>query len=89
MMENQHPFMNIPDGQLGMLVCSVPRIPHNSDWTFVLFTEKLNGLQAEFVDDSSPVKVDLMCGVYRDDDGNPFVLPSVKKVEIFCSNQNI
>ncbi|KAF8534753.1 aspartate aminotransferase [Trichophaea hybrida] len=39
--------------------------------------ETLNGLQAQYAADPSPQKVDLMCGVYRTDEGKPFVLPSV------------
>ncbi|KAE8373752.1 aspartate aminotransferase, cytoplasmic [Aspergillus bertholletiae] len=41
--------------------------------------ESLNALQAQFISDQSPLKVDLMCGVYRTDEGNPFVLPAVKQ----------
>ncbi|KAM3539828.1 hypothetical protein ARSEF1564_007269 [Beauveria bassiana] len=40
--------------------------------------ETLNALQAAYVNDVSPQKADLMVGVYRDDDGQSFVLPSVK-----------
>jgi aspartate aminotransferase len=44
------------------------------------------GLRAAFRADSSEQKVDLIIGVYRDDDGKPWVLPVVKKVKISLSN---
>ena len=39
------------------------------------------GLTAAFLEDASPNKVNLAQGVYRDDDGRPFVLSSVKEAE--------
>ncbi|KAI1826173.1 aspartate aminotransferase [Xylaria intraflava] len=41
--------------------------------------ETLNALEALHREDPSPVKANLMIGVYRDDNGNPFLLPSVKR----------
>ena len=49
-----------------------------------LSLENLNHLQAQFAKDASPRKVNLMYGVYRGDDGKPFVLPSVIEV---CDSQ--
>ena len=43
-------------------------------------TESLNRLQAQFVSDISPVKADLLCGVYQIEQGLPLVLPSVMLV---------
>jgi len=34
-----------------------------------------------FKADKSPKKVNLSIGAYRDDNGKPWILPSVKKVE--------
>ena len=42
--------------------------------------ENLNNLQAQFANDASPSKANLMYGVYRGDDGKPFILPSVIEV---------
>lgn len=47
-------------------------------------TESLNQLQAQFVSDTSPVKADLLCGVYQTEQGLPLVLPSVKLVGLLC-----
>jgi aspartate/tyrosine/aromatic aminotransferase len=38
------------------------------------------GLMAEYDEDSHPNKVSLIPGAYRDEDGRPWVLPSVKEV---------
>ncbi|KAH8658405.1 aspartate aminotransferase [Xylariales sp. PMI_506] len=40
--------------------------------------ETLNELQAQYANDTSPDKLDLMAGVYRTEQGTPFVLPAVK-----------
>ncbi|KAF4629851.1 hypothetical protein G7Y89_g8285 [Cudoniella acicularis] len=40
--------------------------------------ESLNKLQTQFKNDSRVNKVDLMCGIYQTEEGNPYVLPSVK-----------
>ncbi|CAH0602908.1 unnamed protein product [Chrysodeixis includens] len=39
------------------------------------------GIRDKYNKDSSPKKVNLGVGAYRDDDGKPFVLPSVRKAE--------
>lgn len=39
------------------------------------------GLMAEFDADPHPNKVSLVAGAYRDDNGNPWVFPSVRKVD--------
>jgi aspartate aminotransferase len=44
------------------------------------------GLRAAFRADLSEQKIDLIIGVYRGDDGKPWVLPVVKKVKISLSN---
>jgi aspartate aminotransferase len=38
------------------------------------------GLMAEFEADSHPKKVSLIAGAYRDENGQPWILPSVKEV---------
>lgn len=38
------------------------------------------GLSALYVVDPAPVKVNLVIGAYRTEEGNPWVLPVVKKV---------
>ena len=38
------------------------------------------GLTETFKKDSNPKKVNLGAGAYRDDNGKPYVLPSVRKV---------
>jgi aspartate aminotransferase len=38
------------------------------------------GLMADFEIDSDPNKVSLIAGAYRDENGDPWVLPSVKQV---------
>ncbi|KZF20960.1 putative aspartate aminotransferase [Xylona heveae TC161] len=52
-------------------------------------TENLNFLQAAFENDTSPLKTDLMCGVYRTDSGGPFVMKAVKMAkEILYNDPN-
>lgn len=72
-------FQDIPNGQLGIPIgfSSI-----DLSLTVLRSTESLNDLQAQFTADSNPRKVDLMCGVYRTDMGDPFVLPSVRMVSI-------
>lgn len=41
------------------------------------------GITEAFKRDPDPKKVNLGVGAYRDDDGKPFVLPCVKKVNNF------
>ncbi|KAL4782545.1 aspartate aminotransferase, cytoplasmic [Aspergillus varians] len=41
--------------------------------------ESLNALQAQYQQDPSPLRVDLLCGVYRTDEGKPYVLPAVQQ----------
>jgi len=38
------------------------------------------GIMADFDADPHPDKVSLIAGAYRDENGKPWVLPSVKKV---------
>lgn len=38
------------------------------------------GITEAYKKDAHPKKVNLGVGAYRDDNGNPFVLPSVRKV---------
>lgn len=40
------------------------------------------GLRAEFQDDTHPDKINLVIGAYKDEAGQPWVLPVVKKVRI-------
>lgn len=41
------------------------------------------GVTEAFKRDSNPKKINLGVGAYRDDNGKPFVLPSVRKVSFF------
>ena len=41
------------------------------------------GLTEAYKKDQNPNKVNLGAGAYRDDNGKPFVLPSVKKVSFW------
>lgn len=43
------------------------------------------GITEAFKKDANPKKINLGVGAYRDDNGKPYVLPSVKKVMIFLS----
>lgn len=42
------------------------------------------GLRATYKSDPCDRKVDLIIGVYRDNEGRPWTLPVVKKVKIYC-----
>jgi aspartate aminotransferase len=46
------------------------------------------GVSEAFKADKSPQKINLGVGAYRDDNGKPFVLPSVKKAEELITKQN-
>lgn len=41
------------------------------------------GLMADFDEDPDPRKVSLIAGAYRDENGKPWVLPSVRKVYLY------
>lgn len=40
------------------------------------------GISEAYKRDTDPKKVNLGVGAYRDDEGKPFILPSVRKVSI-------
>jgi len=42
------------------------------------------GVTEAFKKDTNPQKINLGVGAYRDDHGKPYVLPSVKKVNVCC-----
>lgn len=44
------------------------------------------GVTEAFKRDTHPQKINLGVGAYRDDNGKPFLLPSVLKVGIFLDN---
>ena len=44
------------------------------------------GITEAFKKDTNPNKMNLGAGAYRDDDGKPYVLPSIKKVLLEFSN---
>lgn len=44
------------------------------------------GVTEAFKKDSNPKKMNLGVGAYRDDQGKPFVLPSVRKVRNFFAS---
>jgi aspartate aminotransferase len=48
--------------------------------------DPLYGLMAKYKADTSPVKVDLGIGAYRDDNAKPWVLPVVKKADEILRN---
>ena len=52
--------------------------------------DSILGLVEAFNKDPSPDKVSLAVGAYRDDDGKPWVLPSVRKAEerVIAANMN-
>ena len=41
------------------------------------------GITEAYKKDANPKKINLGVGAYRDDNGKPYVLPTVKKVSIF------
>ena len=43
------------------------------------------GITEAYKKDTNPKKINLGVGAYRDDNGKPYVLPSVRKVAIFQS----
>ena len=47
------------------------------------------GVTEAFKKDSNPKKMNLGVGAYRDDEGKPFVLPSVKKAEEALMGKNL
>lgn len=57
----------------------VPSVPPNS----------ILGDALECKTDPDPNKRDLTIGAYRDDNGNPYVLPVVRKAEEIISNQHL
>lgn len=46
--------------------------------------DKILGVADGFNKDTHPKKMNLGVGAYRDKDGKPYVLPSVKEVSLFC-----
>lgn len=47
------------------------------------------GVTEAFKRDTNPKKMNLGVGAYRDDNGKPFILPSVKLVLFLYTNDNI
>ena len=47
------------------------------------------GVTEAFKKDTSPVKMNLGVGAYRDDGGQPFVLPSILKAELSIVEQRL
>ena len=47
------------------------------------------GLTEAYKADTYPKKINLGVGAYRDDDGKPYVLRSVKKVRLFAPRVSI
>jgi len=47
------------------------------------------GITEAFKKDTNANKMNLGAGAYRDDDGKPYVLPSIKKAEIQVVNSNM
>ena len=63
-----------------------PHCPHSLTLEEI---ETLAALQAEYDNDGSPEKISLMAGVYRTDQGHPFVLPAIQMVNfvVYCRIQ--
>ncbi|CAL2050252.1 unnamed protein product [Caenorhabditis brenneri] len=59
------------------------RIANNAWWSHVEMgpPDAILGVTEAFKADSNPKKINLGVGAYRDDQGKPFVLPSVKEAE--------
>ena len=55
---------------------------HSSWWSQVELgpPDPILGVTEAFKRDTNPNKINLGVGAYRDDEGKPYVLPSVKKV---------
>ena len=60
----------------------------SSSWTQVEQgpPDAILGITEAFKKDTNPNKMNLGAGAYRDDDGKPYVLPSIKKVLLEFSN---
>lgn len=83
----------------------VSLLDHHNATAVVAFTTKLNaswwshvemgppdailGVTEAFKKDSNPNKMNLGVGAYRDDNGKPWVLPSVKKAESLIVEMNL
>lgn len=73
----RHPFEVIQEKHLGRFPCPLNSIHHGS---LTSHAENLDTLQSQLSAESYPEKVNLESGVCRDEDGGPFVFPSVKHV---------
>lgn len=62
-----------------------------SSWANIPFAppDKILGLNDQFKKDKFPKKVNLGVGAYRDADGKPFVLNSVKKAKLMLETNNV
>ena len=47
------------------------------------------GVTEAFKKDTNPKKINLGVGAYRDDNGKPFVLSSVKQAELLLAKENL
>lgn len=67
------------------------RLNSSSWWTNVKMAppDPILGVTDAFKRDTNPKKINLGVGAYRDDDGKPFVLESVKNAEKFLLSQNL
>eukprot|EP01084_Bolivina_argentea_P030120 55852_1 len=78
----------LPYKRLQSRATHAPKIINLSHHHFSLFDsvklgpkDPILGIQEAFVADPNPNKVSLGVGAYRDDDGKPWILPSVRKAE--------
>ncbi|BFZ19586.1 hypothetical protein BsWGS_22625 [Bradybaena similaris] len=64
-------------------ICSTQQTRSNAIWSNVEMgpPDAILGVTEAFKKDTSPKKMNLGVGAYRDDAGKPYVLPSVKKAE--------
>ena len=65
-------------------ICVILNVICSSWWSNVEMgpPDAILGITEAYKKDTSPKKINLGVGAYRDDNGKPFVLPSVKQVLI-------
>lgn len=68
-----------------MVITLIMVIACSSWWSGVEMgpPDAILGVTEAFKRDTNPKKINLGVGAYRDDNGKPFVLPSVRKVSLF------
>lgn len=72
-----NPFQNVPAGRTGKL-CDYPLC--QPELRKEKYLESLDALITLFREDKDPNRTDLLVGVYKTDEGEAYVLPSIKEV---------